>query len=51
MLRVGAEMQTEPEKIMEIDQEFTEKTAKNTQRWWKSTATICAKFCYAASNG
>ena len=25
--------------FMEIDQEFTEKSAKNTQRWWKLTAT------------
>ena len=26
--------------IMEIDLELTEKSAKNTQRWWKLTATI-----------
>ena len=25
---------------MEIDLELTEKSAKNTQRWWKLTATI-----------
>ena len=25
---------------MEIDLEFTEKSARNTQRWWKLTATI-----------
>ena len=25
---------------MEIDIELTEKSAKNTQRWWKLTATI-----------
>ena len=26
--------------FMEIDLELTEKSAKNTQRWWKLTATI-----------
>ena len=26
--------------FMEIDLELTEKLAKNTQRWWKLTATI-----------
>ena len=26
--------------FMEIDSELTEKSAKNTQRWWKLTATI-----------
>ena len=25
---------------MEIDLELTEKSVKNTQRWWKLTATI-----------
>ena len=25
---------------MDIDVELTEKSAKNTQRWWKLTATI-----------
>ena len=25
---------------MKIDSELTEKSAKNTQRWWKLTATI-----------
>ena len=25
---------------MDIDLELTEKSAKNTQRWWKLTATI-----------
>ena len=25
---------------MKIDAELTEKSAKNTQRWWKLTATI-----------
>ena len=26
--------------FVEIDLELTEKSAKNTQRWWKLTATI-----------
>ena len=26
--------------FMEIDLELTEKSTKNTQRWWKLTATI-----------
>ena len=26
--------------FMEIDLELTDKSAKNTQRWWKLTATI-----------
>ena len=26
--------------FMEIDQELSEKSAENTQRWWKLTATI-----------
>ena len=26
--------------FMEIDLELTEKSAKNTQRWWKLTATV-----------
>ena len=30
---------------MEIDLELTEKSAKNTQRWWKLTATICLWLC------
>ena len=33
---------------MEIDLELTEKSAKNTQRWWKLTATIdlvYAQYC------
>ena len=25
---------------MKIDSELTEKSAKNTQRWWKLTATL-----------
>ena len=29
---------------MEIDLELTEKSAKNTQRWWKLTATIVQKL-------
>ena len=29
---------------MEIDLELTEKSAKNTQRWWKLTATIEVRF-------
>ena len=29
---------------MEIDLELTEKSAKNTQHWWKLTATIRAEF-------
>ena len=29
---------------MEIDLELTEKSAKNTQRWWKLTATIVSIF-------
>ena len=28
--------------FMKIDLELTEKSAKNTQRWWKLTATIGA---------
>ena len=28
---------------MEIDQELSEKSAENTQRWWKLTATIWCK--------
>ena len=30
--------------FMEIDSESTEKSAKNTQRWWKLTATITVKY-------
>ena len=26
--------------FMKIDEELAEKSAKNTQRWWKSTSTI-----------
>ena len=29
--------------FMEIDQELTEKSAKNTQRWWKLTAITVVK--------
>ena len=29
---------------MRIDSELTEKSAKNTQRWWKLTATIVISF-------
>ena len=33
---------------MEIDQELTEKSAKNTQRWWKLNATLtCLSCCIA----
>ena len=28
--------------FMVVDQELTEKSVKNTQRWWKLTATIMA---------
>ena len=33
---------------MEIDSELTGKSAKNTQRWWKLTATIVKYYMYQA---
>ena len=35
---------------MEIDFELTEKSAKNTQRWWKLTATIGLIFFHENIN-
>ena len=40
IIRVGAGIVECLQDFMEIDLELTEKSAKNTQRWWKLTATI-----------
>ena len=36
--------------FIEIDLELTDKSAKNTQRWWKLTATIIKYIIYLYHN-
>ena len=41
LIQISRNFQGRRRKIfMKIDLELTEKSAKNTQRWWKLTATI-----------